>query len=844
MQAIERLSGAKRTNPKPLPSPQPGPQSEFLRATADIVIYGGAAGGGKALALDTPLPTPGGWTTMGAVQAGDVLLDEQGAPCRVVRATGVMLGNPCYRVRFNDGEEIVADADHLWVTLTECERQAGYRRTDDFRSRRREGRASRSKGKRPDVAKWNSARTYETMAPPAGEVRTTKEIAETLTVRRRLNHSVAVAGALRLPEQDLPINPYLLGVWLGDGTTREGVLCIHEQEIADHVAATGAELVSWLSDPFMYRVQGLTMALRRLGVLENKHIPATYLRASYEQRLALLQGLMDTDGCVVGNGQCEYTTISKPLANDVQELLASLGVKVTIQTGRAMLHGKDCGPKYRLKFVAGFAAFKLERKAARQKTGGFRPTTQRRYIVAVEPVPSVPVRCIAVDSPSHCYLAGRAMVPTHNTWALLREPLRHRDVAGFGAVIFRRTYPQIVLQGGMWDESELMYPPAGGDPLKGRMLWRWPSGAKVSFAHMNLEADKLNYQGAQIAMIGWDQLEHFSESMFFYMLSRNRSTCGVKPYIRATCNPDADSWLATFLAWWIDQDTGFPIPERAGVERWFVRIGEQIMWADDPGELRTVQAEPKSVTFIPAKVTDNAILMSKDPAYVANLMALSPVDRGRLLEGNWRIKAEAGKVFHRGWFEIVQAAPVSGEDARFFDFAATEKKQRGHDPDFTAGVKMRAAGGQFFVVDCIAEQVGPAQGDLLFVNTCLADALEARAAGRSYRVRWEQEPGSAGVKETHRLVVMLREAFAPYNLPCDAAGVPSQGDKLTRAKSLASTAQVGDVKVLLAPWTEGWLRHMHGQPDLPHDDIMDASTGVFNELAGLLKPRAGAWGRR
>lgn len=431
------------------------------------------------------------------------------------------------------------------------------------------------------------------------------------------------------------------------------------------------------------------------------------------------------------------------------------------------------------------------------------------------------------------------------TYALLLEAARHRAVRGFGAVIFRRTYPQIVQTGGMWDESMNLYPSIGGTPLLGRMSWRWPSGARVGFAHMNLESDKLNYQGAQIALIGWDQLEHFSESMFFYMLSRNRSTCGVKPYVRATCNPDADSWLATFLAWWIDQETGYPIPERAGQVRWFVRAGEQLLWADSREELATTGsgAEPKSVTFIPARITDNPALLTADPGYLANLMALSPVDRGRLLEGNWKIKAAAGKVFNRSWFEVVAQAPAPGDECRFWDFAATAKKQAGHDPDFTAGVKMRLNGGAFYVIDSVAEQVGPAAGDALMVNICIQDALEARAAQRRYRVRWEQEPGSSGKKETYRLVNLLRDAFARHGLTCDAAGVPSQGDKLTRAASLASTAQIGDVKLVAGLWNEGWLRHMHGQPDLAHDDTMDASAGAFNDLAGLLKPRAGAWGR-
>lgn len=421
------------------------------------------------------------------------------------------------------------------------------------------------------------------------------------------------------------------------------------------------------------------------------------------------------------------------------------------------------------------------------------------------------------------------------TFGLLLDPLRHRSVKGFDAVLFRRTYPQIMQAGGMWDTSEEIYAPAGGSPLKGRVMWRWPAGAKITFAHMQFEDDKLNYQGAQIAMIGWDQLEHFSESMFFYMLSRNRSTCGVRPYIRATCNPDADSWLAGFLAWWIDQDTGFPIPERAGVLRWFVRIGERLIWSDTPGSFETLPAgvQPKSITFIPARVIDNQVLMEKDPAYLSNLMALPPVDRGRLLEGNWKIKAAAGKVFNRAWFDIVPSAPPGGKVCRFWDFAATEKKQSGRDPDFTAGVKIELGNnGVYYVLDCIAEQVGPAAGEDLFLNTSIQDALLASRSGQSYMVRWEEEGGGAGKRESWRLLGKLQEAFARHGLALDASGVSPSGDKLTRAKPLASMAQVGGVKLVAGLWNDEWLRHMHGQPDLPHDDIMDGSSGAYNALTG------------
>src|SRR5262249_29076661 len=158
--------------------------------------------------------------------------------------------------------------------------------------------------------------------------------------------------------------------------------------------------------------------------------------------------------------------------------------------------------------------------------------------------------------------------------------------------------------------------------------------------------------------------------------SRNRTTCGMRPCVRITCNPDADSWLAKFVEWWIDPDTGYPLPERGGVLRWFARVNEELAWADGPGELRGRHpgCVPKSATFIPARLDDNPALTTADPGYLANLMALPLVERERLLGGNWKIRPAAGKVFNRAWFAVVEAVPAGGEEVRFWDFAATEKK--------------------------------------------------------------------------------------------------------------------------------------------------------------------------
>jgi len=141
------------------------------------------------------------------------------------------------------------------------------------------------------------------------------------------------------------------------------------------------------------------------------------------------------------------------------------------------------------------------------------------------------------------------------TVGLLLEPLRHVGrVPNFTAVFFRRTTPQITNPGALWDESQNFYPRVGGTPHLGGREWRWPRASKIKFSHLQFETTVYDWQGAQITLICFDELTHFTAHQFFYMVSRNRSTCGVKPYIRATCNPDADSWVADFLAWWIDQD--------------------------------------------------------------------------------------------------------------------------------------------------------------------------------------------------------------------------------------------------------------------------------------------------
>jgi hypothetical protein len=200
-------------------------------------------------------------------------------------------------------------------------------------------------------------------------------------------------------------------------------------------------------------------------------------------------------------------------------------------------------------------------------------------------------RIEAQPGPQRTFLATSADLAIYGgaayggkTFALLLEPLRHSKNPNFGAVIFRRTYPQVTNEGGLWDTSQQLYPLVGAKPRESDLSWRFPSGASVKFAHLQYEANKIDWQGAQVPLIGWDELTHFTEGQFWYLFGRNRSMCGVRPYTRATCNPDPDSFVRVLIDWWIGED-GFAIPERSGRIRWFVRYDGELHWADGRDEL-------------------------------------------------------------------------------------------------------------------------------------------------------------------------------------------------------------------------------------------------------------------
>lgn len=386
-------------------SPEPGPWRSsrtpymrgIVRAAASAkykrVVAVMASQMGKALALDTPIPTPTGWTTMGEVEPGDIIFDDAGRPCAVVGVSGVMHGHDCYRVEFCDGTEIVADAGHLWAV-------------------------DRTNGRRKP-------------RQPALLTTTAEMAADGVMAGNSARFTIQSAGPLRLPDADLPVSPYVLGLWLGDGNSRASAVTCGTEDLDETLEILAAEgcVTRVTPDKSCWRVAlrpaggvPLLTQIRRLGLYANKHVPPLYLRASAGQRMALLQGLMDSDGWAEKkSGYALFCVVNEVLAQGVLELVRSLGFV----------------PKFRRKvtksgyesFIIGFGAyrdrpvFRLARKAERlpdrNAPGARSYLADRRHIRAIEPAPSVPVKCLAVDARSHLFLAGDGMVATHNTEGLM-----------------------------------------------------------------------------------------------------------------------------------------------------------------------------------------------------------------------------------------------------------------------------------------------------------------------------------------------------------------------------------------------------------------------------------------
>lgn len=726
--------------------PTPKQRAFLLLNDVREILYGGAAGGGKDLDITTPILTVSGWKTMETVEIGDKVFGRDGIPAEVTWKSEVFTDHVCYKLLFDNDEEIIAGETHKWVI-------------DQYQNRLTD------------------------------RVMTTKQIYDTMGTRT--NHAITKSVSLKHDTVPLQCHPYAFGVWLGDGAKHSGALACQDTEIHEELNRLGYSIYTSQEGSNEWKSKRLRDELRLLGFISrndptDKRIPREYLMASVAQRLQLLWGLMDTDGNASSDrGYCSICMVSYDLMKDIEELVRSLGIKVTLRESMATCtNGSDPLkkiPKYNLKWSTPLQMFTLPYKKALQNIGPFRGTQVLHYIKEVTLVPTVKTQCIQVDNDDHIFLVGNALIPTHNSVAQLAAALQYVDVPKYNAILFRRTYADLSLPGALipmsheWlasykDRGEVHW----SDKQK---MWTFPSNATLSFGYLENKGDHYRYQGAEYQYVGVDEVTQIIPKSYEYMFSRIRRLKGasVPIRVRSTANPGGEYGDYYY-------------------QRFFVEGPE------------------KKRIFIAAGLKDNPHLDEEE--YRQALAELDPVTRAQLEEGNWQIK-ESGDVFERSW--LIQCRyldiPTFARRVRYWDCAGSEKKdvRKSKEPDFSVGFKMAYDKGIFYIEDIIRVQMKPNDLKELIKSTAALD-------GKACAIRMEQEPGSSGIIA----IDFYKKELFGY----DFAGVRSTGSKLERARIPATVMQGGSM--LISDRCRNALA-FYGEldtfPEGLHDDTIDGLSG-------------------
>lgn len=451
-----------------------------------------------------------------------------------------------------------------------------------------------------------------------------------------------------------------------------------------------------------------------------------------------------------------------------------------------------------------------------------------------------------------CIFGGE--VAGGKSWILTYEPAAAwGDVPGFGGILFRRDSTQLVGPGSLWELARDLYPKMGAKLIESpNHVATFPSGAQLLFRHLQHEWTVEDHDGKGYAFVGFDEGQNYSEYMIWYMWARCRSSCGVKPYMRITCNPDPDCYLRTLLAWWIDPETGWPIPERDGVIRWALRLGEKLEWFSTEEEALAFagtldfkgseKIKPISIQFIRSSMDDNPALLAVDPDYGARVAMLDEETRLRK-SGNWNHGSQSGQLFDRSWFGILDREPDASQCdycVRGWDKAATKPNKQNPDPDWTRGVKvLRIKNGDLVIADVCSLRDAPGEVDKLLRSTAAMDGPLAEQA-------FWRDPGQAGVvDEAHTLGLGLQGKVT---------FIQASKDKVAYAKpfsAFADSRQLRRSRVYLvrAPWNAAYLAELEKfpKPRLEkdrrglHDDQVDATSRAYLAIENLRSTDARRW---
>ena len=407
----------------------------------------------------------------------------------------------------------------------------------------------------------------------------------------------------------------------------------------------------------------------------------------------------------------------------------------------------------------------------------------------------------------------------------------------FRGVITRRTTPQLKGPGGILDNAMGLY-----QLIDPKVRWKdkdgyfqFTSGARIYLRHFETLSAKDNFQGSEVNLFLVDEGQQFEEAMVRYLMSRMRNPkCPeVVPHMKITCNPDYDSFLRKWLEWYLDPETGIPLPERDGVTRWFVVQDGKLLWGASKAECFELygkqdlpndhprQVKPMSFKFVSANVYDNPVLVQNNPDYVGWLEGLERVEKERLLYGSWYARAESAGYFKKAWTELVPLPPATMKRVRAWDISGTLPSDSNPNPDWTAGVLMsKDRHSLYYVEDVIRKQLRHGGVEELILETAKHD-------GTDTTILIPQDPGAAGKAYAAQLVRLLIEHGYIARIKS------TNKSKVTRFAPFAALAEAGGIRVCRGEWNDDYfaeLERFDGSRNVK-DDQVDATSDAFIHLA-------------
>lgn len=747
-------------------------QEMYLNSTATITVYGGAMGSGKALRHGTPVLTVDGFKNIEDLSLGELVKTPTEGFQNItgVYPQGVV---DIYRVTFQDGSWVDTCGQHLWEV------------------RRAISRAS------------TKSKIINTL-----DILKILDVEKNKPAGKRRWPLIPLCGEVEYQNLELPVDPYVLGALLGDGglTGLSTTLTTADEEILNKFSSAGFE-PSKLKDKYGHYIPKLYDETLKLGVRVGSHlkfIPEIYKKSSVEQRYELIRGLLDTDGTVGSNYDVSYTTTSERLAKDVQEVIRSLGGTATLTTrtpNYTYLGEKKKGKLAYTLFIRhpeSSKLFHLTRKKERCKS-----KVIYNRVVSVEFICKDFATCISISGKRKLFITKDYIV-THNTYNGLLKFLRWVDDPHFRGIVIRKNSSTIMRSGGIFDSSKGLYKAfdSGVKINHKAQKFTWPSGAEIAYTHLETDEQAEQMRGSEFSHALLDEATELKEDHVLVILSRLRSKAKMTPCMGITCNPSPTSFLRKWIDWWLlpegHEFAGRPDPEKDGVVRYFLRIENEMIWADTKEELferyknpdlpddDPTQPDPISFTFISANIFDNPPLLKSNPNYLAMLKGLKRVKQERDLWGNWNVREEISGFWQSEWCEEILHVDEKNilKRVRAWDIAGSKKSETNPNPDYTASVLMALTKDGRYIV----EDVFRFRGTFHEVYKKILDT--AKADGSKVQVLVPQDAGAAGLNAAKGLQQFLAEQGVASRT------VKTSKSKLDRFRPFAACCESGAVDIV------------------------------------------------